>query len=234
MQLASALTENRLLAGLPPEVLQQLQPDVELVPLWFEQILVHQNDPVDHVYFPTSGMGSLVVRLQDGDGVEAASMGRTGMIGLPLVIGDGVSPFEVIIQISGEGWRISAAAFLRHYGQSPPLRDRVLRYAGATLAQTARQAACNRRHSVQQRLARWLLQARDLVRRNDLPLTQEFLAIMLGVRRPTVSIEAEHLQTAGLIRYRRGQVAILDAVGLEALACEDYRIIQAENDRLLG
>jgi CRP-like cAMP-binding protein len=144
-----------------------------------------------------------------------------------------LSPFEVIIQIPGEGWQMPAEAFLRHQRENESFRDLLLRYAAATLAQTARQAACNRCHNVEQRLGRWLLQAHDLIGEDEFPLTQEFLAIMLGVRRPTVTVEAGRMQDAGLIRYRRGRITILDTSALERVSCEDYEAIQAEHERLL-
>jgi CRP-like cAMP-binding protein len=229
-----AMNDNRLLAALPWAVLDHLKPDLKLVSLVLKQVLVDQGDRVDYAYFPTSGMGSLVVVLEDGESVEAASLGRTGMVGLPLVLGDGTSPFQVLIQIAGEGWRMPAEAFLRHQREHQSFHDLALRYAATTLAQTSRQAACNRCHTVQQRLGRWLLQARDLIGSNNFQITQEYIAIMLGVRRPTVSLEATRMQAAGFIRYRRGRISILDQVGLEQVACEDYRVIQADYDRLFG
>jgi CRP-like cAMP-binding protein len=171
--------------------------------------------------------------MQVGRGVDAATVGFEGMVGIPLVLGESLIPYEVTVQVAGEGLRLSADAFLHLLHEDDALRNVLLRYIEVVLIQTTRTAACNQLHRVEERLARWLLHSHDWVWKDRFRLTQDFLAAMLGVRRPSVSLAAGALQEAGLIRYRRGVITIADREGLEAAACEDYAIVRDAFERLL-
>jgi CRP-like cAMP-binding protein len=203
------------------------------VRLTSQDLLVPQGDPIDYVYFPERGMISLVVLMEDGRGVEAASVGFEGMAGAALALGEERSVYEITVQVEGEALRIPADGFRRLLNEDAALRDVALRYVQVQLLQASRAAACNRLHEVEERMARWLLQTHDWVWNDRFYLTQEFLAQMLGVRRATVTVAAGTLQRAGLIAYRRGEVTILDRPGLEDVACEDYGAVREAIDRLL-
>ena len=178
------------------------------------------DDTLDTVLFPESGMVSLVATLDDGEHIEVGIAGREGLVGLPLVFGDDRSLVEARVQMEGTTLRIGAAALRDEMEQSDALRTLLLRYALAFHAQITLSAACNARHAIEQRLARWLLIAHDRVEGNDFPMTHEFISMMLGVRRPGVTIAAGILQKAGLIHYARGRMAVTDRPGLEATSCE--------------
>ena len=184
--------------------------------------------------FPESGMVSLLATLDDGEQIEVGIAGREGLVGLPLVFGDDRSLVEARVQMEGTALRIGAAAFRDEMEQSDALRTLLLRYALAFHAQITLSAACNARHAIEQRLARWLLIAHDRVEANDFPMTHEFISMMLGVRRPGVTIAAGILQKAGLIHYARGRMAVTDRPGLEATSCECYHTAWREFARLLG
>jgi CRP-like cAMP-binding protein len=204
------------------------------VRLPFAQLLLLRGDRIDQVYFPTSGVISLVVLMQNGRSVDAGIVGFEGMAGVPLVLGEEVSPYEMTVQVAGEALRIPADDFRKALNQDEAVRDVVLRYVEVLLVQISRTAACNQLHRVEQRLARWLLQVHDWVWEDRFYLTQDFLALMLGVRRATVTQAAGLLQQAGLITYHRGTIAIVDRAGLEDVACEDYPAIRDAVERLLA
>jgi len=226
---------NRLLAALPPEDWARLEPHLEAVELPFDQTIHAMGGPVDAVFFPETGMVSLIVTLDDGEQVEAGLAGSEGLVGLPLVYGDSHSIHEARVQMEGTALRIGAAAFRAEMDQSAALRELLLRYALAFHAQVTLTLACNTRHAIEQRLARWLLTAHDRAGGVDeFTMTHEFMSLMLGVRRPGVTIAAGMLQKAGLIRYARGRVAIADRLGLEAATCECYHTVRHEFARLLG
>jgi len=225
---------NRILAALPPEEMEALRPHLETVPLVFRQNLYETDSPVEHVYFPHSGVTSLLRPMAEGVVIEIATVGPEGIVGLPVFLGAEQMPSKAFIQVPGEGERIGADAFRDAIGRCPTLHGLLLRYTLALMNQMAQNAACNRTHSVEERCARWLLMTQDRVHGPSFPLTQEFIAQMLGVRRPTVSIAAGMLAKAGLISYVRGQMTILDRAGLEAASCECYRIIAGEFERLVG
>ena len=189
---------------------------------------------VEAVLFPESGIVSLITTLDDGEQVEVGVVGREGLIGLPLVFGDDRSLVEARVQVEGTALRLDAAALRDGMEESPALRDVLLRYALAFQAQVTLTAGCNARHPIEQRLARWLLIAHDRAEGDEFPMTQEFMAMMLGVRRPGVSLAAGVLQKAGLIRYIRGRMAVTDRPGLEAASCECYHTARREFMRLLG
>jgi CRP-like cAMP-binding protein len=186
-----------------------------------------------HVYFPIGVVISLVTSMEDGTAVELATVGREGMVGLPVFLGTGSLPIQAFGQIPGEALRVTAEAFRAEIKRNGPLVQVLNRYMQALFIQVAQVAACNRVHLVEQRRARWLLQTHDRVGADQFLLTQEFLAQMLGVRRAGVSVAAGLLQKAGLIRYARGRITILDRPGQESAACECYRVVRREFDRLL-
>ena len=218
---------------LPPASREQLLAVAQRVPLEFPRVLVYYGDPFAHAYFPLSGVLSLLVVMREGEGAEAAAIGFEGMVGAPLVLGGEASPHQVTVQVSGEAWRVPAGPLKVLLSRDEALRAVLLRYVQVLLVQTSRNTACNARHEVEERLARWLLHMHDWVCVDHLSLTQEFIASMLGTRRPSVTITAGALARAGLISYRRGEISILDRVGLEDAACEDYAVVREAFDELL-
>jgi CRP-like cAMP-binding protein len=229
------LTQNRLLHALAPADRQPLLPALDLVPLTMRERLIEPDVPIPFVYFPLHGVVSLISTLQDGTQVEVATIGNEGLIGLPMVLYANTIPFTAFVQVAGEALRMDAAVFgrLLHAGTGA-LPQLLYRYSQALFNQLAQHVVCNRLHRIAQRCARWMLLTHDRVGRNEFPLTQEFLALMLGVRRASVTEVAGRLQKAGLIRYRLGIVRVLNRTGLEATSCECYGVIKQEYDRLLG
>ena len=225
---------NRLLAALPAEERARLLARLEPVYPRMKEIIYDANQPIEHVLFPNSGVFSVLTIMPDGAAIEVATVGNEGMIGLPVFLGAGSAPQRVFSQIPGESLRMAAEVFKTEIARGGMLQSVLQHYTQALLNQLAQSAACNRLHSVEQRCARWLLTMHDRVDPDDFPITQEFLAQLLGVRRATITELAGRLQQAGLIRYRRGHVMIAGRPGLEAIACECYRITRAELDRLLG
>ena len=225
---------NGLLAALPPEDLTRLRPKLQSVELPFDQTLFPADGALDAVLFPESGMVSLLATLDDGEQVEVGIAGREGLIGLPLVFGDDRSLVEARVQLEGTALRLGAAALRAAMDESAALRTLLKRYALALHAQVALTAACNARHAIEQRLARWMLIAHDRADGDEFTMTHEFISMMLGVRRPGVSLAAGVLQKAGLIQYARGRMAVTDRLGLEAASCECYHTSRREFRRLLG
>lgn len=226
---------NRLLAALPSDELEALRPELENVTLELKQTLYEPGRPASHAWFVHRGVGSLVTPMRDSPAVEIATVGPEGMIGVQIALGDDtIGGHQAIVQVPGEAARIETGALRRAIGRSPALSRLLLRYALALMTQIAQNATCNRIHSIEERCARWLTMTHDRVHQASFPLTQEFLAQMLGVRRPTVAIATGMLMQAGFIRYLRGNVTIVDRPGLEAAACDCYRLIAAEFDRLVG
>jgi CRP-like cAMP-binding protein len=227
-------TTNRLLDGLAAQDLDRLRPHLEEVPLLQKQTINAPGVAIEHIYFPTSGVVSLIASVGDGTAVEVGLIGLEGMVGTPVLLGSETASNEAFVQLNGNGLRMPTGVLLDAADQSPGLRRRFLRFAQALSFQIAQSAACNARHVVEERCARWLLAAHDRVDSDELPLTHEFLGVMLGVRRAGVTVAAGSLQRAGLIRYRQGRVTILDREGLEAAACKCYRLTKGEYDRLLA
>jgi len=225
---------NRLLAALPPEDLARLWPRLQPVELVFRSTLQAPEELITAVYFPETGCISRLAPMDDGDSAEVGLIGPDGMVGLAVLLGGDSESFETLVQVPGTALRMDAAAFREALEGIPSLRARLLRYALAHFEQVARTAACNGRHNSEQRLARWLLMAHDRVEGDEFPMTHEFMAMMLGVRRAGVTVAARTLQKAGLIRYERGRMEITDRPGLEATTCECYGIARRANDRLLG
>jgi CRP-like cAMP-binding protein len=232
---AETTSRNRLLAALPPEVLAALRSRLEPVELPLRKVLQPAGEPVAHVWFPETGWVSMLAYLEDGDAAEVGLIGREGFVGLPILLGADGDDLEAMVQCSGTALRMGAAAFRNVLEDVPALRTLLLRYALVHHGQVARTAACNGRHHVEQRLARWLLMAHDRTTGNDeFPMTHEFLSMMLGVRRAGITIAAGQLQKAGFIRYERGCIEVTDRPGLESVACECYGVARRASDILLG
>ena len=231
--MADIPTQNALLDSLAEQDLERLRPHLREVAVTQRQTINVAEEVIEHVYFPISAVISLIASLEDGTAVEVGLIGFEGMVGTPVLLGSDTASNQAFVQLSGNALRIPANVLLDATEQSPGLRRKLLRYALALSYQIAQSAACNARHVVEERCARWLLSARDRVDTDELMLTHEFLGVMLGVRRAGVTVAAGSLQTAGLISYRQGRVTILDRDALEAAACECYRMIKDEYKRLL-
>jgi CRP-like cAMP-binding protein len=213
---------NRFLATLPPHDFSLLAPHLRAVTLDRGVMLQEMGEEIEHVYFPHTGMVSLVAVMRSGATVETATIGRWGVIGASAALGAKLAVARAVVQLPGAAAWISASHFHAAAGQSAAIRDLVVRYNDVLLAQIQQSVACNALHAMEARLCRWLLQTHDCIDGNAIPLTQEFLGQMLGVRRTTVTIAARLLQSAGLIRYRRGLIHILDRRAVEEIACECY------------
>jgi CRP-like cAMP-binding protein len=223
-----------LLGLLPHEDYARLRPHLEPIDLTYRQSLYRANRKIQFVYFIETGVGSLVNTMANGNAAEVGTVGNEGMVGLPLVLEDERAPTAVYIQVPGTGLRIAAPLFGKELVRSASMRTVMYHYAHAFFNQIAQSAACNHFHSLEQRCARWLLMTHDRMGSDDLMLTQEFLAMMLGVQRTGVSVAAGTLQRAGLIRYNRGNVTIRNRSDLERRSCECYKISKREFDRLLN
>jgi CRP-like cAMP-binding protein len=227
-----AEARNHLLASLPANEYALLQPHLKDLPLKQGTVLAEQGDPIEHVYFPHSGMVSIVIVLAEGEkSVETATVGREGAVSAVAGLGERKANARAIVQVEGHGARIAARQLQAAVKQSPFLRDFIVRYQEMLLHQAQQSTACNALHEARPRLCRWLLQTRDRLDTDVVALTQEFLAQMLGVRRTTVTELARGLQSKGLVRYKRGKIEILDRQGLEDCACECYDALrhQAEH-----
>jgi CRP-like cAMP-binding protein len=224
---------NRLLGLLLPKDYERLRPHLEPIPLAYRQSLYRAHRPIGFVYFIETGVGSLVNTMANGQAAEVGTIGNEGVVGLPLLLGDDRAPTSVYVQVPGAGLRMKAALFNEELARSASMRTVMLRYAHAFFNQVAQSAACNQFHSIQQRCCRWLLMTHDRMQSGEFLLTQEFLAMMLGVQRTGVTAAASVLQRAGLIRYKRGNVTIVDRRGLQQRSCECYGVSKREFDRLL-
>lgn len=231
-----SVERNSLLRALPPAEYEKVMACATTVPLRLREDVIEAGEPVRYVYFPESGMLSIVKDMEDGHtSIEVGVVGREGMAGLSLFHGSATQPMRVLVQVAGEARRLTAEGFTALLADdTPTLRSVLHLFTLAVVDQASQQAACNRLHSLEQRCAKWLLTTHDHMEGQDLPLTQEFLSIMLGVRRPGVTVAAQALQAAGLIRYKRGHITIADRGGLEKIACECYRRIREDYEKLLG
>ena len=225
---------NRLLSLLSPADYARLQGHLERQSLAYRQSLYAADTMIDTVYFIETGVGSLVNTMANGQAAEVGTIGNEGMVGVPVVLGDDRAPTAVYIQVPGEGLAIKASVFRKELARSETMQVVMHHYVHALFNQVAQSAACNHFHSLEQRCCRWLLMTRDRMGTDNFLLTQEFLAMMLGVQRPGVSIAAGALQRAGLITYTRGNVTILDHQELKRRSCECYAVSKREFDRLLG
>ena len=226
--------DNSLLAMLPAGPRSALQPHLMRVSLVQRQILWNAHQPITDVLFTVTAQVSNVGQAGKGEDVEIAAVGRFGMVGVPVFLGDGQASQAAVVQLPGEADRISAAAFREVAAHQPELRRVLLRFVQAFVTETGQSAVCNCHHHAERRLARWLLTCQDRFARAEFPVTHEFISQMLGMRRATVTGELGKLQTAGLIRATPGRIMLLNRDGLELLACECYRIISGEYRRLLG
>lgn len=225
---------NRLLSLLSDDDYERLRPHFSHAVLEYRKSLYEASRPIEQVYFPIDGVASLVITTAEGDSAEVGTIGSEGMVGLPVVLGDSEAPSSVYVQVPGTALQMDAGTFRSQLGHSPTLNLIMLRYAHAFFNQVAQSATCAHLHRVEQRCCRWLLMTRDRMPSGEFLLTHEFLGMMLGVRRTTVTEVMGVLQKAGLIRYRRGHVSILDQEALRQRACECYDVSKLEFDRLLG
>ena len=226
--------QNHLLAGLTSEELKRLHPHLKQVSLSHGQVIIFPDEPIEFIYFPLNSLLSLVTLMEDGSTVEASSIGCEGMAGLPILLDAGTTPMQILTQIPGEAVRIRANIVKQEFDRGGALQKLLYRYIHTIIVIGSQSAACNRLHHLEARLCRWLLMSSDGVGSTELPLTQEFLATMLGVRRAGVTEAASQLQSKGLIRYQRGYIQIIDTKSLETAACECYGIVKTEYDRLFG
>ncbi len=217
---------NHLLACLPSADYRRLAPHLTAVPLEHRQALYEPNEPIRYAYFPEGGLVSVIAPMEDGTQVEVGMIGREGMVGLPLVFGNETAPLRAVVQIPGAARRLDAEALRAALKRRGALAELLPRYAGAFLTHIMWAAACNGRHSVEKRCCRWLLTAHDRCDTDEMPLTQEYMAAMLSVRRSGVGAVTGALQRDGLIRYRRGRLTVLDRAGLEARVCECYHVVR--------
>ena len=227
----AAEARNHLLASLPDSEYALLQPHLKDVPLKQGTVLAEQGEIIEQIYFPHSGMVSIVIVLEQGEkSVETATVGREGAVGAVAALGERKANARAIVQVEGHGARVPARLLQTAVKQSPFLRDFIVRYQEMLLHQAQQSTACNALHEARPRLCRWLLQTRDRLDSDVVALTQEFLAQMLGVRRTTVTELARGLQSKGLVRYKRGKIEILDRQGLEECACECYDALRHQAD----
>jgi CRP-like cAMP-binding protein len=228
------IVANRILSSLPSKDYERILPDLKAVPLKFRISLHEPGDKMPYVYFPNTGVISMLTVMENGAAVEIATIGNEGMADLFVFLGLEESDSRLLIQVAGSAMRMESVRFRERVEQIPSLRALLGYYSVALFALVAQSAACNRMHPMVQRCARWLLMTHDRVDAATFPMTHDFLSEMLGVRRPSVSVAAEALRGAGLITYHRGKVTVLDRPGLEAASCACYRLIRERFDRLPG
>jgi CRP-like cAMP-binding protein len=225
--------QNHLLAALRAEDLAALAGHLQLVPMLLGEMLYEPGKQLLHAYFPTTAIVSLHYVAETGASAEVAGVGNEGVVGIPLFMGGDTTPSSAMVRTTGHAYRVERRVLVRQFERSAGLRDLLLRYTQALIAQVAQTAACNRHHSVEQQFCRWLLSTLDRTPSGELVMTQELVASILGVRRESITEAALKLQGAGLIRYRRGHIAVLGRIGLESLACECYEVVKKEAGRLL-
>lgn len=224
---------NHLLASLPAAEWGRLSPQLEAVELPLGKVLYESGATMGHVYFPTTAIVSLLYVMEDGASAEIAVVGNEGVVGIALFMGGETTPSRAVVQSAGLGYRLRAAVIKDEFNRSGPVMHLLLRYTQALITQMAQTAVCNRHHSLDQQLCRWLLLSLDRLQGSELMMTQELIANMLGVRREGVTEAALKLARMGLIRYARGHITVLDRAALEARVCECYAVVKKEYDRLL-
>lgn len=233
MPLPSDPRLNRLLASLPDAEWQRWQHNLEPVDLPLGKVLYESGMPLGHVYFPTTAIVSLLYVMEDGASAEIAVVGLEGLVGISLFMGGDTTPSRAVVQSAGKGFRLKAAELKSEFGRAGAVMHLLLRYTQALITQMAQTAVCNRHHSLDQQLCRWLLLSLDRLSSNELVMTQELIGNMLGVRREGVTEAARRLQASGIIRYARGHITVLDRAALESRTCECYGVVKSEYDRLL-
>ena len=225
--------KNQLLAALPTAEWERWLPQLESVDLQLGQVLYEAGGTLSHVYFPTTAIVSLLYVMENGASAEIAMVGNEGIVGISLFMGGESTSSRAVVQSAGQGFRLKAQSVKEEFNRAGPVLHLLLRYTQALITQMAQTAVCNRHHTLDQQLCRWLLLSMDRLEGNELMMTQELVANMLGVRREGVTEGAIKLQQAGLIRYARGHITVLDREGLEARTCECYAVVKKEYDRLL-
>ena len=226
--------QNHLLAALPTAEFERLAPNLELVPMPLGEVLYESGGKLQHVYFPTTSIVSLHYVIENGSTAEIAGVGNEGIVGISLFMGGNSTPSRAIVQTAGYGYRLNAQLMMEEFNRAGLMMRLLLRYTQALMTQMSQTAVCNRYHSVEQQLCRWLLLTLDRLSSDELVMTQELVASMLGVRREGITEAAGKLQHAGFIRYRRGHITVLDRSGLVAHVCECYAVVKKEFDRLLS
>jgi CRP-like cAMP-binding protein len=234
MPAAPSPNQNHLLAALPTAEFEALEPSLELVQMPLGKMLYEPGGQLQHAYFPTSAIVSLHYVMESGASAETAGVGNEGVVGVSLFMGGDTTPSSAVVQTTGYAYRLERRRLKQEFERGGLLQRLLLRYTQALLTQMAQTAVCNRHHSVEQQLCRWLLLTLDRLPTNELVMTQELVASMLGVRREGITEAAGNLQRDGLISYRRGHISVLDRSGLETHACECYAVVRKELDRLLS
>lgn len=234
MSLPHSPNQNHLLAALPTAEFERLAPHLELVPMLLGDLLYEPGGQMQHAYFPTTAIVSLQYVMESGASAETAGVGNEGMVGISLFMGGNTTPSSAVVQTGGHAYRLQAKLLKQEFDRAGLTQRLLLRYTQALVTQMFQTAACNRHHSIEQQLCRWLLLTLDRLDSNDLVMTQELVASMLGVRREGVTEAAGKLQEAGFIAYRRGHIKVLQRSGLESHACECYAVVKKEIGRLLS
>ena len=227
-------SQNHLLAALPPAEFEPLAAHLELVHLPLGEMLYEPGGQLRHAYFPTTAIVSLHYVMESGASSESAGVGNEGVVGISLFMGGNTTPSAAVVQTAGHAYRLETTHLLREFNRAGLMQRLLLRYTQALMTEMSQTAACNRHHSVEQQLCRWLLLTLDRLPSNQLVMTQELIANMLGVRREGITEAAGNLQRAGVISYRRGHIAVLDRPGLEARVCECYAVVKTELGRLMN
>ncbi|MEH2413111.1 Crp/Fnr family transcriptional regulator [Nostoc sp.] len=225
---------NKLLAALPSSDYERLVPHLKLVSLPIRQVIYEPGEPITQVYFPQHGMVSVVTGMKDGSTVEVGIISNEGIVGIPVILGGKTTTTKAFVQVAGTAMRMDADVLRTEFDRGGAIQKLLLRYVQALYSELAQAAACNRLHTLEERLARWLLTVSDRLESEDFPLTQEFISQMLGVRRSGVTVAASTLSRAGMIRYQRGHISIVKREDLEASSCECHQVIRSEFARLLG
>jgi CRP-like cAMP-binding protein len=226
--------QNHLLAALPAEIFERISPHLELISMPLGEVLYESGGELQHVYFPTTAILSLHYVMENGATAEIAGVGNEGVLGISLFMGGNTTPSRATVQTAGWGYRLKGRLMMEEFNRAGPMMRLMLRYTQALITQMSQTAVCNRHHSVEQQLCRWLLLTLDRLPSNELTMTQELIAGMLGVRREGITEAAGNLQRAGLISYRRGHITVLERSGLETRACECYNVVKKEFHRLLS
>ena len=225
---------NHLLAAVPADEIARLAPDLKAVSLDLGEVIYESGEQLEFIYFPTTAIISLLYIMENGSTAEIGMAGNDGLVGVALFMGGSTTPSRAVVQSAGNAFRLRSRALQSAFGLGGVFQKILLRYTQSLMTQISQTAVCNRLHAVEKQLCRWLLINHDLLQTNELVMTHDLIANMLGVRREGVSIAAGHLQKSGLIKYVRGTITILDRPGLEAAACECYQVVKDEYDRLLG